>query len=379
MGNPGIDDAAVSALVDRAHREIDGGLLPSCQLALARDGELVTQVTLGDADDSTRYVIFSATKAVVVSAVWQLLAEGAIRLDDRIVEHIPEFDTNGKDVVTVEQVLLHTSGFPRAPMGPPRWWTREGRLEAFGRWRLNWEPGTRYEYHPSSAHWVLAELLERHDGRDFRETVHARVVAPLGLETLSIGAPAGEQDGVAEIVHVGDPPTPDELEAVLGIRIYDVGEVTEEAVDGFNDPRRLALGVPGGGGVSTAADLAVFYQALLHNPDKLWDPVWLERGTAEVRNMLPDPLLRVPAFRTIGLHVAGDDGTSVYRGMGRTVGPRAFGHNGAGGQIAFADPDSGLSFVYLTNGHDRHLLRQARRGVALASLAAVCVGTEGQP
>ena len=50
----------------------------------------------------------------------------------------------------------------------------------------------------------------------------------------------------------------------------------------------------------------------------------------------------------------------------------AFGHNGAGGQIAWADPVTGLSFCYLTNGLDRHLLRESRRTTALGSLAAAC-------
>src|SRR5688572_946467 len=141
-----INANALAALIARARREVDEGIVPSCQLAIAENGKVVETVTLGDAlaGDNTRYVIFSCTKALVASAVWQLLAEGAIRLEDRVAEHIPEFGANGKDIVTIEQVLLHTSGFPRAPLGPPRWLTREGRLAAFTNWRLNWEPGTRF-------------------------------------------------------------------------------------------------------------------------------------------------------------------------------------------------------------------------------------------
>src|SRR5205823_10115889 len=92
-----------------------------------------------------------------------------IALEDRVADHIPEFGTNGKEVVTVEQVLLHTAGFPHAPLGPPQWDTREGRLQAFSKWRLNWEPGTRHEYHATTAHWVLAELLARADGCEHTE------------------------------------------------------------------------------------------------------------------------------------------------------------------------------------------------------------------
>ena len=373
MGPLGLNEQAVQALVDRVHREIDSGLLPSCQLALAREGE-VEQVTLGDATDDTRYVIFSCTKALVASAVWQLLADGAVHLEDKVADHIPEFATNGKDVVTVEHVLLHTCGFPYAPLGPPRWSTRAGRLEAFSRWRLNWEPGSKFEYHASAAHWVLAELIERHTGQDFRAAIRERVVAPLGLRRLQLGVPAGETGDVAEVVHVGNPQTEDELEAAIGIRMYDVGEVTDDAVESFNDPAVLSIGVPGGGAVSTAADLALFYQALLHNPGGLWDAHWLHEGTSVVRNTLTAPITNVSVNRTIGLVVAGDDGLAARRGMGHGQGPRTFGHDGAGGQIAWADPDSGVSFVYLTNGHDRNLIRQWRRTVGISSRAAVVAG-----
>ena len=64
---------------------------------------------------------------------------------------------------------------------------------------------------------------------------------------------------------------------------------------------------------------------------------------------------------------------SNLRGMGRTVSAGTFGHNGAGGQIAWADPVSGVSFVYLTNGMDQHVLRAARRTTGIASRAGNCV------
>ena len=58
--------------------------------------------------------------------------------------------------------------------------------------------------------------------------------------------------------------------------------------------------------------------------------------------------------------------------LGHTVSPGAFGHAGAAGQIAWADPATGLSFAYVTNGIDAHMIRQAKRGTALSSRAAVC-------
>ena len=369
----GVDPELVATLLARARREVDEGLLPSCQLALARHGRLVSFEAYGQATRQTRYVMFSCTKAVVAGAVWLLLGEGSLKLDQLVAELIPEFGTNGKDVITIEQVLLHTSGFPRAPMGPPAWFTSEGRRARFGAWRLNWEPGTAYEYHTTSAHWVLAELIEQAAGADYRDFIRQRISDPLGLHDLAVGVPAGQQADIATLVTVGEPASPDELEAILGIRELDFGEVTPENELRFNETAVRALGVPGAGGVTTAADLALYYQALLHNPGPLWDPSVLTDATSNVRVHFLDPLTRVPANRTIGLIVAGDDGKSAMRGLGRTVSPRAFGHNGAGGQVAWADPTTGLSFCYLTNGLDGNWLRQARRGSGLSSRAAVCV------
>jgi CubicO group peptidase (beta-lactamase class C family) len=371
-----LDREAVDALVARARREIDSGLLPSCQLALAHHGEVVLDVTLGDATPDSRYVIFSCTKAIVGSAVWLLIGDDRLDPAARVADIVPEFATNGKAVVTVEQLLTHTSGFPRAPLGPPDWYTREARLARFSRWRLTFTPGTAFEYHPTSAHWVLAEIIERISGIDYRKFISGRIFEPLGLTRLALGVPAAEQGDIAPISGRDEPATPDELEAAIGVRELPVTEVTEEVLLGFNEPANVELGVPGGGAVSSAADLALFYQALLDDPGDVWATEVRLDGITEIRNRFPDER-GVPANRTLGLVIAGDDGQSAARGFGHTVSPAAFGHNGAGGQIAWADPATGLSFVYLTNGLDRNVLREWRRTSGLASRAARCITTAG--
>ena len=127
MGTTGtLDTAKVDALVARARREVDEGFLPSAQVALARDGELIAFETFGDATTDTRYVVFSCTKAFVAGAMWALIGDGLVDVSKRVVEYVPEFGTNGKEVITVEQVMLHTAGFPHAPLGPPQWATPEG-------------------------------------------------------------------------------------------------------------------------------------------------------------------------------------------------------------------------------------------------------------
>ncbi len=366
-----LNDERLDALLARAHKEVDEGVLPSCQIAVALDGQVVAHEAIGDASTDSRYVIFSETKALIAAVMWQLIGEGAVAVDDPVSKHFDEFGANGKDSITIEQVLTHTSGFPRCPMGPPAWADRNWRVQQMANWRLNWEPGTRFEYHPTSAHWVLAEVIARIDGVDHRDAVRARVLDPLGLRKLALGVEPADQGDVLDLVASGEGPSAEDLQSVFGVSEYDLGEVTPDVLLALNEPSNRAVGIPGAGAVSDAADVAMLYQAFLHNPGSLWDPDVLADGTGNIRCTLPDPILRTPANRTLGLIAAGADGTSAYRGMGHNVSARAFGHNGAGGQIAWADPETGLSFCYLTNGIDRNFLREARRVSGIASRAAL--------
>ena len=372
----GLDPANIDALVERAHREVDAGLLPSCQLALARQGRLVLFETIGDAASDSRYVIFSCTKGITAGAIWLLMSDGVLDVTTRVAQIVPEFGTNGKDVITVEQLLTHTSGFPHAPLDMVRDTTRQARLERFSTWRLNWEPGSMFEYHPTSAHWVLGEIIERLSGLDIRTFVDQRIARPLGLRALKVGEPPERQVDVNELVGIGEPPTAEELEQALGIPGLDlsmlVGEVTQDALLGFNEPVVRAQGAPGAGGISTAADVALYYQALLHDPGELWDPEVLADGTGRVRCDHPDPVRGNPAHRSLGLTIAGDPPDALLRGFGHDQSPTTFGHDGAGGQIAWADPDSGMSFCYLTNGLDAHVIREARRKIGLSTRANAC-------
>ena len=152
-------------------------------------------------------------------------------------------------------------------------------------------------------------------------------------------------------------------------------EVTEEAIMGFNDPSVREAGVPGGGGIMTAGDLALFYQGLIHNRaqdgKQIWNPETLKDATRPRSGEYKDPVFGVTCNRALGVVVAGGDGKANYRGFGKTNTANAFGHGGAGGQIGWADPGTGISLGYCTNGFDRNAVRQGRRGVALSSLA-VC-------
>lgn len=368
---------AFRRLCDRARREVDERL-PACQLAVAKDGEVVGFETFsrtGVETDDTRFLMWSCTKALVAGVVWQLLGEGLLDVDQRVAAYLPEFATNGKDVITVEQILLHTAGIPMAPIGPRSWGTSAGRRAAFAKWRLNWEPGTRFEYHPLSAWWVLAELIVEVTGNDHRDEVRRRISEPLGLPGLRLGIPESEQHDIAKLEVVGERAREDEH---LAAGVFWAGtaavEVPPVLVLSLGTPAAQEAGIPGGGAVATAADLALYYQALLRNPDGLWDPAVLADGTGVVRNTFPDMgKWRMPANRSRGLVVRGDHDLAHWMmHFGAGTSPRTFGHDGAGGQIAWADPVSGLSFVFLTNGMDVNAVHEITRCQDLAALAAAC-------
>jgi CubicO group peptidase (beta-lactamase class C family) len=380
----GLDPAKVEELFKRAAREVNEGLLPSAQIAIARNGKIGAMKTFGvarqdgsdkPATNETLFTIFSCTKAIMSAAAWILIGESKLRTDEKIASIIPEFGTNGKDVITVEQVLLHISGFPNAPYAQGEWHDRAKRVARFAKWRLEWPVASKFEYHPTSGFWVIAEIIERRTGMGFREFVRDRIAMPLGLPEMRVGLPREFHSRFAELSYVGEAMSNEER-AKLGLPALPETEVTEEAILGFNHPSVREAGVPGGGGIMTAGDLALFYQGLLHNRDNAGAPIWNAATLTDALRVrsgdYKDPIFGVKVNRALGVVVAGGDGKSNYRGFGKTNSALAFGHGGAGGQIGWADPATGISIGYCTNGFDRNDLRQGRRGVAISSCAAVC-------
>jgi CubicO group peptidase (beta-lactamase class C family) len=344
-------------LLEAARKLVDDGITPACQLAVARDGDIVCFETFGAATNDTRFCVFSATKPIVASAVWLLIGEGLLDPARPVAHYIPEFATNGKQIVTVEQVLLHTAGFPNAPMDPVEGGDAVTRVKRFTEWSLEWEPGSRFEYHALSAHWVLAELIERLSGHDFRDYLEERVWAPNGLPRV-LGLLEEEQDDIAPGVPLGTAPADSPLPTV-DTKILDRPDVR-------------AAGVPGGGAIMTAATMARFYQALLHDPNRVWDADVLHDAKTNVRCSLPDPLMHVAANRSIGLVLAGDDGLHQFRyGMfGKDNSPGSFGHAGAHCQVAWADPATGISFSFLKNGLEADMMGDALNVIPITDAAA---------
>jgi CubicO group peptidase (beta-lactamase class C family) len=333
----GIDPARLQLFLSRARLEVDRGLLPSVQVAVARHGRLVAFETYGAATNDSRYILQSVGRTVVAAVVWKLLGDGLLKLDERVADVIPEFATNGKDTVTVEHVLTHSAGFPFAPMGYPKMLDRSDRLAAFGRWRLDWEPGSQFQFHLTSAAWVIAELVERRTGITFAEYLRTAVVEPLGLGFIL--------------------PLPvDQFETVLAPPIATDRISDDQQVDPWGpwylaNPEVLAGGEPSHSIVASAADVAQLFQALFHSG--LWDAATVADAIRIRRSQAPpgeqiyggsDEVANVGLF----CMVSGTNGGSYTP---RTGSPDTFGHTGAPCQLGFMDPQTGTSFAYLTNGY----------------------------
>ncbi len=383
----GVDAGRLEALFARAKRDVDERLLSSVQVAVAREGKLAGMRTFGTArrgdssrpaTDETLYLLFSCTKGIVGVATWALIEDGLLRLDERAADIVPEFGTNGKDAVTVEHLLLHKSGFPHATVQSdytragvrPEEWSREKILKAMSEWTLAWEPGSRFEYHLISAHFVIAEIIQRRTGMHWSDYIRERLTGPMGLDDLYMRCPPEVDERFAEYrLAVGAPEPPPEGWGV---------EISPLQLLELNRPELRAIGLPGGGAVGGAAELAMFYQPLINGgvtadgtrilSEETIAFATTVRTTAEDR----DPMYGMAEVnRGLSMLVAGDDETKHQRGFGRTVSPRAFGHPGAGGQISWGDPETGISLGYCLDGFG-DWIAQARRITALSSLAGSC-------
>jgi CubicO group peptidase (beta-lactamase class C family) len=346
---PAGDLASSGLRADRLERlfaVIDGHVAedryPGCQIALARDGRLLLERTVGrartvpepvPASADTLWLLYSNTKVLVATALWRLCEDGVFGFDDRVSAHLPEFALHGKRDVTILQVITHQGGFPNAVMPREGWSDRGARARAVCEFTLEWTPGSRVEYHALSAHWVLAALIEAWTGLDFREQVRASVIEPLGLgRDLYMGLPP-EQDA----------------------RVSDMHEPTEDGgqrlrADANNATWRRSC-APGGGAYGTARGMVALYQTMLAggtlNGTRLLSPRTLAFALRNHTGDRVDHYMGMPMHRALGPHLRGT--TPTIRGLGSLAAPTAYGHGGVGSSYCWADPESGVSFAYLTN------------------------------
>jgi CubicO group peptidase (beta-lactamase class C family) len=316
-------------------RHIDEGRYPGAQIAVARHGKLALFRTYGHARASvpagpqTMFLLFSQTKVLTTAAVWSLVEEGALSFSDKVTDHLPEFAAHGKGDITLFEVATHQAGYPSGDVTRAAWTDHALMRQQVCDFKPEWPAGSRLHYHSRAAHLTLAMVIEAVTGRDYREVIRERVIAPLGIgEELYVGVPAEAQGRCADTLGLDSEPPRD------------------------NSAEMRAAGLPSGGGFGTARAMQAFYQMMLHGGKlgavRLFSRRLVEFVTRDYTGDRPDEAMtNIPMHRGLGPHSRGT-GPRI-RGLGLMAHPRTFGHGGAGTSYSWADPDSGVSFTYLTN------------------------------
>jgi CubicO group peptidase (beta-lactamase class C family) len=317
--------------VDGAIREgIDHGLLPGAVILVVREGKIPFRKAYGSRCKQpvqtpmtvdTVFDLASLTKPIATAtSLMILLEQGKFRLADHVSEYLPEFGQNGKDKITIEQLLLHTSGLVN---DNPVEDYHEGKEIALKKiYRLNpvTEPGTKFAY-SDVGYIVLGELVQKIGGESLDRFSGKHIFEPLGLRHTTFKP----QGALAERA------APTEQRGGRWIQ----GDV--------HDPRAFLLGgVAGHAGLfSTADDLAVFAQMLLNQGEFKGERV-LSPATVKI---MTSPRAVPGGWRALGW----DMQTTFSSNRGELFPFGSFGHTGFTGTSIWIDPGSQTAVIFLSN------------------------------
>jgi CubicO group peptidase (beta-lactamase class C family) len=373
---PGFGKVA-DALADRVATGAEVG----AATAMYVDGQKVVDAWCGLAGDGpwtadTLAVVYSSTKGATALCAHILADRGLLDVEAPVTRYWPEYGAAGKEATLVKHFLNHTAGV----LTFPRYWEvidAEGRgleqtEEIVARLAAAppaWAPGTQMGYHALTYGWLVGELVRRIDGRSIGQFFAEEVAGPLGL-SLWIGLPPEHHGRVTDVLPAEPPANEEDLalyrttvdkaradlkasnytspEALWLGSIFTPVEVDpgEYLVTIMNRPWVRSAQVPGGNGIGTADGLARMYAPLAVGGSL--EGVTLVSPCSISQFSTPQPL---------------PDGTSTGYALGYAVfppeaaalgvGPRAFGHAGAGGALGFADPDAGVAFGLIKNKMER--------------------------
>lgn len=294
--------------------------------------------------------VFSISKGVSALCVLTLVDQGVIDLDEPLARYWPEFAVHSKDVITVREALAHRAGVP-ALDGEVSFADLRDTVACSARLAAQepvFTPGSSHLYHALTIGWITSELVRRVTGLSLGRFFRDRIAARLDLD-IWFGLPAEQAVRVGSV----EPP---ELSGFIR-ELCPPGSLPWRAITlngllplelagpgtGFNDPRVQSVEMAGGNGIATARSLARLYAATMAplNGDRL-----LSSAT------IADACRPVSTGPMWGTEVEGPNwgaGIMLPSPMQPMLGDGSFGHDGAGGSLAFAHPASGISFAYVRN------------------------------
>ena len=344
-------------------------------------GETVVDLWAGVADkegqqawhSDTILNLFSCTKTFTAVTALQLVGEGKLELDAPVARYWPEFGAAGKDKITLRHLLSHQAGLPALREMLPAealydWHAMTTALAAEQPW---WPLGEGHGYAPITYGWLVGEVLRRVEGRGPGESIVARTAKPLGLD-FHVGLADEEFDRVAIISrgkgNFGDAAA----QRLLKTMMSEPAAMSTRAftnppsiMTSTNKPEWRRMQQPAANGHGNARSLAGFYSGLLDG--QLLESELLAELTREHAVGEDKTLLTRTRFG-LGCMLDQPEVANATYGMG----PRAFGHPGAGGSIGFADPERDVAFGFVTNNLGPFVLMDPR-AQKLARLLADCL------
>ena len=316
------------------------------------DGNTVVDIFAGDARPNTpwtrdtRSVVFSVSKGITAICLIMASQQGSLDLDLPVAQYWPEFAAHGKDRVTVRQLLAHRVGlvYPATTLtsGDIRDWTPTA--DALAAQAPQWAPNETFAYHPLTMGFLAGEVLRRTTGKKPSEWLATHISKPLGL-TMTFGGD-GDSPDFAPILppRVEEAaPYPPEMQVVAERALTMSGAYDKDFFRGANSESFLGSESPGANLVASARDLARLYAATVSDID----------GTRLLHETSITQAVRPlskgqPFYGTDEGNIWGT-GFMLHSQRRYMAGPGSFGHDGAGGQLAYASPKHRLGFAYQTS------------------------------
>ena len=343
-------------------------------LSVWRDGREVISLAGGWRDRdrtlpwtaATPVLVWSATKGHAAACVLHAMQSHSLTMETRVAEVWPEFAAHGKGEITIGQALSHQSGVPALDRAADVLDHAEV-ARAIAEQVPMWEPGTAHGYGPRLFGFLLDELVRRIAGRTLGEYWRTEFAEPLALD-FWIGVPADAVENVAPIFPPKTAPPKDRFYTAfvtpgsLTLRAFG-SPAGLKSVAEMNAPAGRRASLPGFGGIGTAAALAKFYAMLACGGSldgraffKAETLAWMQRTLVQGDDRV---LLTETAFSAGFMRdPLSTDGEKLRAIFGPS--PSAFGHPGAGGSHAFADPEHGIAFSYVMNQMEPGVLPGAK-------------------
>jgi CubicO group peptidase (beta-lactamase class C family) len=318
----------------------------------------------------TIVLIWSATKGIGAACLLHVLQEHEIDIERSVSEFWPEFGQAGKEKITLEQLLSHQAGLcaldePADVLDYPK------VIRALEKQSPLWQPGAAHGYHARTFGFLLDELVRRIAGETLPEYWRENFAKPLDLD-LWIGLPENENPRVATIyaAKAGKPPEPKQFYVDLGTsgtlaRKTFTSPRGLHAISAMNSPAVRAQPIVSFGGIGSANSLAKFYAMLANGGEldgsKFFQEKTMERMTQTLTDGM-DRVFQIPTAFSAGFMKDSKSATRHIFGEATRLGAAtarqasSFGHPGAGGSHAFADPGNKIGFAYVMNRMEQAIL-----------------------